>query len=161
MDQFKGEIKRALKDSKPSFLPNDALDLLPSEGKEFILEHHTGKVIIITGAVGCGKTTLVTKCLVEARQQRNIYATPIIIDLINDVSKHSIDVKNVVFTYLYDKIKSEYESEFSLDELRITFAHEIKVLKNGPYKDIFSKNPQMFMIKEAELLSRKVSTGRA
>ncbi|HFU1699797.1 TPA: hypothetical protein ACH4YC_004791, partial [Klebsiella quasipneumoniae] len=84
LDQFKGEIKRALKDSKPSFLPNDALDLSPSEGKDFILEHNTGKVIIITGAVGCGKTTLVTKCLVEARQSKNIYATPIIIDLIND-----------------------------------------------------------------------------
>lgn len=155
LDQFKGEIKRALKDSKPSFLPNDALDLSPSEGKDFILEHHTGKVIIITGAVGCGKTTLVTKCLVEARQHKNIYATPIIIDLINDVSKHSIDVKNIVFNYLHDKIKNEYENEFTLDELRITFAHEIKVLKNGPYKDIFSKNPEMFMVKEAELLEKE------
>ncbi len=155
LDQFKGEIKRALKDTKPSFLPNDALDLSPSEGKEFILEHNAGKVIIITGAVGCGKTTLVTKCLVEARQQKNIYATPIIIDLINDVSKNNIDAKNVVFNYLHDKIKSDYEDEFSLDELRITFAHEIKVLKNGPYKELFNKNSELFMLKEAELLERE------
>lgn len=155
LDQFKGEIKRALKDSKPSFLPNDALDLSPSEGKDFILEHHTGKVIIITGAVGCGKTTLVTKCLVETRQQKNIYATPIIIDLINDVSKNIINVKNIVFSYLHEKIKSDYENEFTLDELRITFSHEIKVLKNGYFKDIFSKNHEMFMVKEAELLEKE------
>lgn len=157
LDQFKGEIKRALKDSKPSFLPNDALDLSPSEGKDFILEHNTGKVIIITGAVGCGKTTLVTKCLVEARQSKNIYATPIIIDLINDVSKHSIDVKNIVFDYLYEKIKNDYETEFTLDELRVTFAHELKVLKNGAYKEIFNKNPESFILKEAELLEKESS----
>lgn len=157
LDQFKGEIKRALKDSKPSFLPNDALDLTPSEGKDFILEHNTGKVIIITGAVGCGKTTLVTKCLVEARQSRNIYSTPIIIDLINDVSKHNVDVKGVVFNYLHDKIKNDYEDEFSLDELRITFAHEIKVLKNGPYKEMFLQNPDLYMLKEAELLEQESS----
>ncbi|WP_049071871.1 AAA family ATPase [Klebsiella michiganensis] len=155
LDQFKGEIKRALKDTKPSFLPNDALDLSPSEGKDFILEHNTGKVIIITGAVGCGKTTLVTKCLVEARRSKNIYATPIIIDLINDVSKFNIDVRNIVFDYLYEKIKNDYEIEFTLDELRITFAHEIKVLKNGSHKDIFNINPELFLLKEAEILEQE------
>ncbi|MGK4470884.1 P-loop NTPase fold protein [Yersinia enterocolitica] len=157
LDQFKGELKRVLKDTKPNFLPEDALDLEPSEGKDFVLEHHNGKVIIITGAVGCGKSTLVTKCVIEAKQAKNIYATPLIIDLINDVSKSIIDVNKIVFSYLYKNIKSNYEEEFSLDELRNTFSHEIKMLKNGAFKELIKNNHEFYIKKEAELLDKESS----
>ena len=157
LDQFKGELKRALRDITPSYLPEDTLDFEPLEGKNFILNQNNGKVIIITGAVGCGKSTLVTKCVVEARQAKNTYATPIIIDLINDVSKKSIDAKSIVFDYLYKAIKTDYENEFDLDELRSTFSHEIKIMKGGSYKELFKNNNELYLTKEAELLDRESS----
>ncbi|PKE32914.1 hypothetical protein CWS43_03185 [Rahnella sp. AA] len=157
LDQFKGELKRVLKDSTPSYLPNGTHDFNPSESKDFLLSQHYGKVIIITGAVGCGKSTLVTKCLVEARQAKNTYATPIIIDLINDVSKRTVDAKSIVFEYLYKEVKINYPEEFSLDELRNTFSHELKILKNGAYKELFEQDKSIFFIKEAELLDKESS----
>ncbi|CAI1130472.1 P-loop NTPase fold protein [Serratia quinivorans] len=153
LDQFKGELKRVLRDSAPNFLPKNSLDLNPDESKSQILkESRSGKVVIITGSVGCGKTTLVTKCLVESRQAKSTYATPILLDLINEVTKSYIDVKETVFSYLYDQIESDYPEEFYIDELRKTFSDDIKILKNGAFADVFKSNDDLYRLKEAEKL---------
>ncbi|EMW9315954.1 hypothetical protein AAE121_004669 [Salmonella enterica] len=154
LEQFKGELKRVLRDTAPHYLPNDTLDFEPLEGKDFLLNHSDGKVVIITGSVGCGKTTLVTKCLVEARQAKDIYATPILIDLINDVSKNTLNAKEIVLTYLFEQIKTNYNDEFDIENLRKTFSDELKILKNGPFKDKFLQDPDSFIDKEAVLLDK-------
>lgn len=154
LEQFKGELKRVLRDTAPHYLPNDTLDFEPLEGKDFLLNNSDGKVVIITGSVGCGKTTLVTKCLVEARQAKDIYATPILIDLINDVSKNTLNAKEIVFSYLFEEIKTNYNDEFDIENLRRTFSDELRILKNGPFKDKFLRDPGSFIDKEAESLDK-------
>lgn len=153
LNQFKGELKRVLKDNLPRFLPNKSLDLTPEESKKQILtEDNIGKVVIITGSVGCGKSTLVTKCLVEAKQEKGQYATPLLLDLINEVSKQSINVKEVVFKYLYEKLKENYPKEFEIEQLKKTFSGDLKVLKSGAYSEIFREDEKQFKLKEAEKL---------
>ncbi|WP_146027248.1 hypothetical protein [Bowmanella denitrificans] len=156
LDQYRGELKRLLKDTKPSFLPMDAVDLEPGESKESILnDRSTGQVVIITGSVGCGKSTLVTKCLVEARQQSGEFAKTILIDLINEVGRANLDVTEIIYRRIYEFLELEFPDVFDLGFLRRTFAKDIKKLRNSSHKEYFESTPAEFIRHEAELLRLK------
>lgn len=154
LNQFKGDLKRVLKDNQPRFLPQDTEDLEPGDSKDSILsDRNSGKVIIITGSIGCGKTTLVTKCLIESRQQGKQNATPLLIDLINDVSKNNINVTNIIYDYLYAKLEESYADDFNFDNLRKTFCREIQLMKRGAYSTLFKRDEKIFEEHEAKLLT--------
>lgn len=155
LDQYRGDLKRLLKDTKPVYLPTDSCDLEPGEGKDSILKDgNNGQVVIITGSVGCGKTTLVTKCLVEARQQKGELAKTILIDLINEVSQSEIDAKGIIFRRVYEFLEQEFSGVFDLQYLRKTFSKELKSLKGSSHKEFFELNPSEFIKYEAELLAK-------
>ncbi|WP_176714635.1 ATP-binding protein, partial [Alishewanella sp. HH-ZS] len=138
LDSYKGELKRVLKDVKPKYLPVNSLDLEPGAGKDNILDERTsGQVIIITGSVGCGKSTLVTKCLVEARQSKGNLAKAILIDLINEVTRSEIDARNIIFKLIYEFIYEKYDFVFGQEFLRKLYKKEIKIMEEGEYKDLF------------------------
>ena len=156
LDQYRGELKRLLKDSVPKFLPLGTDDFEPGQSKESILnDSNSGQVVIITGSVGCGKSTLVTKCLVEARQQKGNLAKPILIDLINEVSRSNINARNIIFQLIYKFLEEKFENVFEQEYLRKIYYREIKQLKDGEYRDYFSVAPHEFIKQEAELISSK------
>jgi hypothetical protein len=156
LDQYRGELKRLLKDSTPKFLPLNTDDFEPGEGKASILnDSNTGQVVIITGSVGCGKSTLVTKCLVEARQQKGELAKPILIDLINEVSRSNINARNIIFALIYKFLEEKFEYVFGQEYLRKIYSREVRQLKEGEYKDYFIAAPQEFIKQEADLISGK------
>lgn len=156
LDQYRGELKRLIKDTKPSFLPMDAADLEPGESKDSILnDGSTGQVVIITGSVGCGKTTLVTKCLVEARQQSSELAKTILIELINEVGRANLDVTEIIFRRIYEFLEQEFADVFDLSFLRRAFSKDIKKLRSSSHKEFFDSNPAEFIRHEADLLRQK------
>ncbi len=156
LDQYRGELKRLLKDIPPKFLPLNTDDFEPGESKSAILnDSNTGQVVIITGSVGCGKSTLVTKCLVEARQQKGELAKPILIDLINEVSRSNINARNIIFELIYKFLEDKFEYVFSQEYLRKIYSREIRQLKEGEYKDYFLAAPQESIKQEADLISSK------
>ena len=156
LDQYRGELKRLLKDSIPKFLPLNTDDFEPGESKTSILnDSNTGQVVIITGSVGCGKSTLVTKCLVEARQQKGELAKPILIDLINEVSRSNINARNIIFQLIYKFLEDKFEYIFEQDYLRKIYSREIRQLKEGEYRDYFLLAPKDFIKQEADLISSK------
>jgi hypothetical protein len=156
LDQYRGELKRLLKDNKPIFLPNDTYDLEPGESKDTILnDEKTGQVVIITGSVGCGKSTLVTKCLVEARQQKGLLAKTILIDLINEVTRSNPNAKSLIFNEIFQFLRNEFSEIFELAFLRKIFSKEIKELRESSYKEFFDQSPNEFIKYEADLLASK------
>lgn len=158
LDQYRGDLKRLLKDTKPSYLPSDTSDFEPGESKDSILKNgNSGQVVIITGSVGCGKSTLVTKCLVEARQQKGELAKTILIDLINEVSRQDIDARGIIFSRIYEFLEEEFSSVFELEYLRKTFSRDLKSLKSSSHKAYFELNPNEFISHEAQLLATKKS----
>lgn len=49
LEQYSGDLKRILRDTPPTFLPQDTEDLTPGEGKDSIINHNdSGRVVIIT-----------------------------------------------------------------------------------------------------------------
>lgn len=158
LEQYRGDLKRILRDTPPNFLPLETEDLEPGEGAASIIEEKgTGKVVLITGSVGCGKTTLVKKVLNETKQFHKATTVPILVDLINDVSKSVKQAKNIIFKRINDSFLTEYPDVHHLDSLKSTFRVELNALKNGPYKSIFETNTAKYMEKEAELLETLIS----
>lgn len=155
LDQYRGDLKRVLKDSAPKFLPQDTCDMDPGESKDSIVsESNSGKVILITGSVGCGKTTLVRKALNETKRDKKGTTIPILVDLINDVSKSETQAKKVIYKRINENILSHFEELLHLPSLRKTYKKEINALKNGPYKEVFDASPEIFCRHEAELLEK-------
>ena len=155
LDQYKGDLKRVLKDTLPRFLPSDTDDLEPGEGKDVLLnDRNSGRVIIITGSIGCGKTTLVTKSIVEARQAKKNAAIPILVDLINDVKVTNKSAQEIVFNYIYASLLKYFDDELTLPNLRRTFQKEIRDLKRGEYSELFKIEDGLYARKEAELLNK-------
>ncbi|MGE4284754.1 MAG: P-loop NTPase fold protein [Clostridia bacterium] len=155
LEQYRGDLKRILKDTPPTFLPIGTEDMEPGEGAASIIEEKgIGKVVLITGSVGCGKTTLVRKVLNETRQFHKKTTVPIIVDLINDVSKNTQNAKEIIFKRVYESFIDEFSTMLELDSLRDIFKSELKVLRNGPYKSVFDHDPMKYVEKEAEELDR-------
>lgn len=154
LEQYKGDLKRVLKDIKPRFLPNDTEDLEPGEGKELLAsDKNNGKVLIITGSIGCGKTTLVTKSLLEVKRNETMRALPIMVDLINEVKGANKSVKEIIYDEVYKTLRESYPTEINLQNLKRTFNFELRELKNGEYSELFKTNPSLYQEKEAELLN--------
>ncbi|GGB21183.1 P-loop NTPase fold protein [Agarivorans gilvus] len=157
LDQYRGDLKRLLKDSKPTYMPSNTEDCDPGAGKDSILKDgKSGQVVIITGSVGCGKSTLVTKCLVEARQQKEQLAHTILIDLINEVSRQDIDARSVIYDRIYEYLTSQFDFVFELDYLRKIYARELRSYKESSYKEYFKLNPNAYIKHEADLLDEKI-----
>ncbi|MFT4804514.1 MAG: ABC-type lipoprotein export system ATPase subunit [Psychroserpens sp.] len=153
LSQYKGDLKRILKDKTPRFLPNFTEDLEPGQSKEAIInDSNSGKVIIITGSVGCGKTTLVQKSLVEAKIGQKSTTIPILVDLINDVSKTTLTATNIILERINRELLKEFDWIHSYENLIKIYKKEISVLKNSSRKMQFIQEPDLFIQHEANLL---------
>lgn len=155
LEQYKRELKSILKDSKPNFLPPESEDFDPMAGKEEIFkEVGSGRVVIITGAVGCGKTTLVNKALYEARRYKKGTTLPLLVDLINDVHKRASNAKGIILKRAREAI-SEKEPELRKNAALLkAFKSEIKEIREGPYTDIYDSNEERFIEDRAAALSK-------
>jgi hypothetical protein len=155
LDQYRGDLKRILRDTAPNFLPIGTDDLEPGEGAASIIEErNSGKVVLITGSVGCGKTTLVRKVLNETRRFHKANTVPIIVDLINDVSSNVKQAKETIFKRINESFLNEFPEIHDHETLKSTFRVELHALKNGPYKEVFNHNPTKYIEKEAEELEK-------
>ena len=108
LQQYQSDLKQALKDTTPSFLPIEQTeDKSPGEGKDFILNETgdvTGRVILIVGSVGCGKSTLVEKVIVESKIQKIKKLRIVKVDLINEVRSMRGDIFPILWKYLVEAL---------------------------------------------------------
>ena len=155
LDQYQGELKRALRDTAPGFLPEDTQDISPEEGEEFLLEEtgdQAGRVILVTGSVGCGKSTLVTKVLVEAKRRRQDNLIVLKVDLIDEVAYDQRDISPTLWRYISEEWKKAEPDSYNLNNLRKYFARELAELKGGEFSDVFQIDGNAYTRHEAERL---------
>lgn len=154
LDHYQGELQRTLRDTAPPFIEN-AIELSPEERERLIASEsgdQKGRVVLITGSVGCGKTTLVHKVLVEARQDRGFDV--LIIDLINEISSTPVNIADQLWQYIkreWGKIKSE---SYEYEELCKIFGYQLSKLRKGPYAKLFENDEQRYLLEEAALLEK-------
>ncbi len=157
LDQFRGELNRALRDTAPVFVP-EAVDIDPGEGERLVTPSsgdQKGKVVIVTGSVGCGKTTFVTRELVRARHEQKDKLLALKIDLIDEVENQSTDVKSDLWKYIDEHWRNTRPSAYYNKTLRKIFGRELsEFLRMGPHESVFEQDPLELERQEASELKR-------
>ncbi len=154
LDHYQGELQRTLRDSGPTFL-GDAIEISPEERDRLVrldTGDMKGRVILVTGSVGCGKTTLVHKVLVEAKQDDSLMC--VVINLINEIVSERIDIADVLWRYLDEEWRNIDRDSYTYDELTKIFQGEIARLKAGPQARLFLQDQAEYIRQEALLLEQ-------
>ena len=155
--QYQGELKRTLQDTAPIYIP-EATDISPDYDEPHFLPNESGdrkgRVVLIAGSVGCGKSTFVNKVLIEAHQKNSKKFNYLIIDLINEFDA----TPEVISDYLWQEINKKWRNfrpeAYEYEVLRKVFGRELQDLKRGSYAKVFEKDPLFLDRKEAELLEQ-------
>ena len=154
LDHYQGELQRALRDTVPPFIES-AVDISPEERDQILLPasgDQKGRVVVVTGRVGCGKSTLVTKVLVETRQGDTLVA--LVIDLINEAASSAEKVEALLWRYIAKEWERAEEESLEYRELMRIFEKDIARLKRGPLARVFEENEAEFERHKAELVDR-------
>lgn len=165
LDQYQGELKRALRDEAPEFIENVVeLDSNFENAESLHLDSgdNKGRVVLIVGSVGSGKSTFVNKVLMEAKnpdtaKSRRIEWDYIIVDLINQYELPPEQVAPELLgkvNELWQKLHPEYSS---YEILKTLFSLELKKLRNGAFAREFEHDSSLLSRKEAELLEEYLS----
>jgi Cdc6-like AAA superfamily ATPase len=154
--QYQRDLSQALKDTPPSFLPaNQTEDQSPGEGKEFLLQetgNMSGRVILVVGSVGCGKSTLVQKVIIESKIQKISKLRILKLDLINEVKKTQGDVFPILWKYLVQEWKQNEPDSYKLPQLREYFDEELLELREGESSELFAIDKSEYIRAEAQRL---------
>ncbi|MFN9173586.1 MAG: P-loop NTPase fold protein, partial [Synechocystis sp.] len=155
--QYQGELKRTLQDTSPTYIP-EATDISPDYDAPYFLPTESGdrkgRVVLITGSVGCGKSTFVNKVLIEAHQKNSAKFNYLIVDLINEFDGAPDSINEYLWQEIDKKWKSLCPESYEHDALRKIFGRELQSLRKGSYAKVFEQDPQLLSLKEAELLEK-------
>jgi predicted DNA-binding ribbon-helix-helix protein len=157
LDQYEGTLKRVLRDTAPQYI-DGAQELTPGEHDTILADNlgdQGGRVILVTGSVGCGKSTFITKVLVDARQKGALRA--VIVDLIDDVEGSSVEIDRLLWSRLLLEWKKLVPDSLSSGELKKIFHGDLEFLKRGPYEAIFKASPEEYQRAEAARLEELIA----
>ncbi len=156
LNQFQGELNRALRDTTPAYLP-EALDIDPGEGERLVSRSsgdRKGRVVIVTGSVGCGKSTFVTRELVRARHEQDRGLLALKVDLIDEVESQNSDIQSVLWKYIDREWHTTCPDAYHNEMLRKIFGRELANLRKGPYESVFDQDESELRRQEAQLLDK-------
>lgn len=152
LDQYQGDLKRILRDTAPSYIegaeeisPQDYHKLLSGKSGD-----QKGRVILVTGSVGCGKSTLITKVLVEARQNNQL--TCLIVDLIDEISGDFGVFTQSLWKDISRKWEEENPKSYEYETLKEIFGRELATLKGKHNPKLLENNEQIWLVEEANKL---------
>jgi Cdc6-like AAA superfamily ATPase len=155
--QYQGELKRTLQDTSPTYIP-EAVDISPDYDAPHFLPTESGdrkgRVVLIAGSVGCGKSTFVNKVLIEAHHKNSAKFNYLIVDLINEFDGTPESISKYPWQEIDKKWKSLCPESYEHEALRKVFGRELQNLRKGSYAQVFEQDPQLLALKEAELLEK-------
>lgn len=152
LDQYQGDLKRILRDTAPFYM-EDAREIAPQDHHKLISEKsgdQKGRVILVTGSVGCGKSTLVTKVLVEARQNKQLIC--LIIDLIDEILGDIEAFTQSLWKDVSRKWEDENPNAYEYETLKEIFGRELDSLKKRYNPKLLETNEQLWLKEEADKL---------
>jgi hypothetical protein len=153
--QYQSDLKSALQDTAPAYISDDVSDKTPGEGESSLLAETgdiAGRVILIVGSVGCGKSTLVSKVVVEAKQAKARNLLVVKIDLIDEVAKAEGDISPIIWDYIVREWKNLEPDSYSHKNLRTYFNRELDDLRNGEESALFEIDKNEYTRAEARTL---------
>jgi hypothetical protein len=156
LDQYEGTLKRVLRDTAPKYIEG-AQELTPDDHDTILADNlgdQGGRVVLVTGSVGCGKSTFITKVLVDTRQKKTFRA--VIVDLIDDVEGPALEIDRLLWTRLLSEWKKVAPDSLSSTELKKIFHSDLEFLRRGPHEAIFKASPEAYQQAEAARLSELI-----
>lgn len=152
LEQYESAMKRALEDSAPRYV-DDSQELDPGDTEKVLgtpSGDQKGRVVLIVGSVGAGKTTFVTKVMRSERDERLTFT------LLNLINETDITVA-ALWEQLSHVVKTKHTNWHDYSFLRKVFHREIEVLKRGPNAALFKTFPDRLIEAEARLLEDSAS----
>lgn len=151
IEQYQGQLKRLLSDSAPLYIEN-AKEISPGEHDQVIFTSgdQKGRVIIVAGSVGAGKTTFITKARIENRNNKTI--SFVCLNLIDEGVFEKVDDEAVLWNMVCDEWLRIEPDSVSYSILKQTFHSEIDILKKGEYSEIYKNDNDKYLHDEAEML---------
>jgi hypothetical protein len=157
LDQYQGELNRALRDMSPAYMAT-SVDIHPDTDQNIFTSasgDNKGTVILITGSVGCGKSTFVAKVLLEARKQQSAdLQVYLLIDLINEAVDDNTDQVSRLWETIHERWLELMPESGQYEQLQKIFGRELQILKHGANAKLFERDPDLYDVKEAEELER-------
>lgn len=161
LNQYRGELKRVLRDTPPTYLKNSG-KLEKRTGPDELIKRSgdkKGDVVIVVGSVGAGKTTFVQKVLVEWRRT-DAPLKSFRVNLIDEGRQPQAIGEDELWDLVFEIWNEEFPAHREYAELRSIFDGEIKGLREGPKKKLFDSDEKEFIEAEAELLEQLANTPR-
>lgn len=155
--QYQGELKRTLIDTAPGFV-DGAVELSPGDTRRVLPDtagDQKGRVVLVVGSVGAGKSTFVTKTMIENRTVRGLVF--VTLDLIDEAVLHADSPPERLWNLLKEAWVDRYPDSLDFEKLRQAFHSEIEQLRRGPSSEVFANNPDRFAEAKAARLSELVS----
>lgn len=150
LDQYEGELKRALQDTSPEYMEG-AQELSPGEQSRLVgkTADQKGRVILVVGSVGAGKSTFLTKVRVDFRKHPVNF---VYVDLINEITSIDHDVDEL-WRLACGEWRRSYPESTKYEELKQVFHSDLEVLRNGPKARLFEIDEAEYVREEAERLT--------
>lgn len=152
LDQYEGNLKRVLRDAVPAYIDAQR-DLTPGDHETLLAGDsgdQRGRVVLITGSVGCGKSTFVTRILVDTRKEQR--SQSLLIDLIDQVDEPTTDVTGLLWRKVLDDWRKHEPESMQYTLLKTIFHGELEGLRRGPKAKVFEVDDAAFRQAEADLL---------
>jgi GTPase SAR1 family protein len=147
LDQYESAIKHALSDIAPKYIA-DADELEPGDSQKLLVAStgdRKGRVVLVVGSVGVGKTTFITKIFTTTTSNKSEFFR---IDLINETDVTS----SRIWSQLLDWIRNKSPHLQEYTELRQIFHRDLEALRRGPFQKLFEKTPDDYTREEAKFL---------
>lgn len=159
LDQYQGELQRALRDTAPTYL-GQAEELTPGSVEEpdrVVVDSSgsvKGRVILLTGSVGCGKSTFVTRLLVRARSDEAMSSRlcVLLLDLIDDGDYAPEIIDERLWKRLRERWFVQQPESSEYDVLKRIFEKQLATLRRGPKTRLFTADASAYEREEALLL---------
>lgn len=151
LDQYEGQLKRALHDQAPAYL-GDAKELSPSD-QATLLALNTGdskgRVVLVVGSVGAGKSTFLTKVMIECRQTKQFVF--VFTNLINEGSEKNPSISEI-WGLVSDQWKKVAPDSMGYAELKQIFHGDLEALRNGAKAKLYDADASLYETDEAHKL---------
>ena len=154
IEQYQGQLKRFLVDVAPKYVDNPE-EITPGEHHKVLVYgsgDQKGRVIIITGSVGAGKTTFITKARIENRDNKTIKF--VYLNLIDEGVCEEIDNDASIWSLATEQWKECEPDAQSYESLKQTFHGEIEALKTGAKSKLYAIDGRTYIEDEASELQK-------
>lgn len=160
LNNYEADLKRVLKDVAPSYWKEHTTfkDLNPGSQDEILAAatgDKKGTVVLITGSVGAGKSTFVTRVRISKRNDNTTHF--LVLDLIDESTFSDVGVGERLYAQVAKKWREKFPTYVTEKSLKQIFHAELEELRKGPRAKVLAQDSTAALVAEAELLEASLA----